>query len=88
MTLALKNGVGGVSAGTCVELIDEHGLVDISKQHDVVVYTLGDPKLYIDTTTDNLVELRSRVDEIPANYRYARRAEKREAWATLSSQDN
>lgn len=96
MALALKNGVDGFSAGTRVELIDEHGLVDISKQHDVTVYPVGqkpDQDIYIDTTTDNLVKLRNQVDVVPVNNRHARRADKHNsseprAWATSSSKDN
>ena len=81
--LALKNGVGGVSSGTRVELVEQ-----LSKD-DVVVYPASekpDQDLYIETTTDNLVLLRIRVDEIPVNNRYARRAKKRRLYAATQMQ--
>ena len=83
MALALKSGVDGNSAGTRVEIVER-----VSK-NSVVIYPVGegfDQNLYIETTVDNLVELRSRVDEVPVSNRYARRVEKRRLYATTQMQ--
>ncbi len=81
--LALKSGVDGNSAGTRVEIVER-----VSKTV-VTVYPVGegfDQDLYIETTVDNLVELRNRVDEVPVNNRYARRVEKRRLYAAIQTQ--